>query len=155
MTLEEGVLSFTQVRVNHDLLSEVWGLDARTLDTIDGSVLSMYAVTLAQYLIYFTYQRNLTKVEIHRKNKFIERTLSLSMRKELIKQYGTKAAASDYLITNDENLIAIQSALDDLQEELLKIDGMDKVISELIATIKRELTRRENELYEIRRERRN
>ena len=152
--MEEDVLSFTQVRINNSLLNEIWAFDPRKLDEIDGVKLSMYSIALAQYLVYFTYQRNLTKTEIYRKNKFIERTLSLSMKKELIKEYGTKTAASDYLITNDENLIEAQSVLDDLQEELLKIDGMDKVISELIATIKRELTRRENELYEIRRERR-
>jgi hypothetical protein len=33
------------------------------------------------------------------------------------------------------------------------VDGIDKTVSELIATFKRELTRRENELYTTRRER--
>jgi len=40
-----------------------------------------------------------------------------------------------------------------LQDELLLLEGIDKTISELIATFKRELTRRENELYATRQER--
>ena len=153
--MDKDVLSFTQVRINNDVLNDIWTLDPRNLDNIDGSKLSTYSVALAQYLIYFKYQVNLTRAEVHRKSKFIERTLSLSMTNELVKKYKTKTAAADYLISTDESLIAAQTKLDALQEELLKVDGMDKVVSELIATIKRELTRRENELYEIRRERRN
>lgn len=152
--MDDSVLSFTQVRVNNDLLNEVWTFDPRRLDEMEGKTLSMYAMALAQYLVYFTYQRNLTKADIYKKNKFIERTISLSMTKTLLKEYKTKAAATDYLISTDVDLIAAQSQLDDFQEELLKIDGMDKVVSEYIATIKRELTRRENELYEVRKERR-
>lgn len=153
--MQEDVLSFTQVRISNDVLNEIWTFDPRELEKIDGAKLSIYNVALAQYLIYFRYQVNLTKAEVHRKSKFIERTLSLSMTNELVKEYKTKTAAADYLVSTDENLIAAQSELDSLQEELLKTDGMDKVISELIATIKRELTRRENELYEVRRERKN
>lgn len=153
--MEKDVLSFTQVRINNDLLNEVWTLDPRKLDTIEGSTLSMYSLALGQYLVYFKYQVNTTKAEVYRKNKFIDRTISLSMTKDLIKEYGTKTAVAHHLTTTNLDLMAAQSRLDDLQEELIKTDGMDKVVSELIATIKRELTRRENELYEVRRERRN
>jgi hypothetical protein len=42
----------------------------------------------------------------------------------------------------------IQLELDTLQDELFLLQGMDKTISELIASFRRELTRRENELYQ-------
>jgi len=71
------------------------------------------------------------------------------------KKFKTKAAALDYIISINEVLMDTQTKLDTVCDELMQIEGMDKVISELIATIKRELTRRENELYQVRRERRN
>jgi hypothetical protein len=46
-----------------------------------------------------------------------------------------------------------QTRLDEIDQELLYIEGVDKSIGELIATLKRELTRRENELYAVRMER--
>ena len=46
-----------------------------------------------------------------------------------------------------------EAKLDELKIEMIQVDGMEKNISELIATIKRELTRRENELYATRQER--
>ena len=48
-----------------------------------------------------------------------------------------------------------QAKLDNLHTELLQTEGIDKCISELVATLKRELTRRENELYQVRVERKN
>ena len=155
--MNRDVLSFSHIEVNNDLLEEVWKLDPRTLEHIDGMKLSSYALVLAQYLIYFTYQRNLTKAEQYKTNKFIDRTVSLIMTSDdnELKKYKTKAAATDYIISTNTSLMDAQTKLDDLHKELIHIEGMDKVVSELIATIKRELTRRENELYQVRVERRN
>jgi hypothetical protein len=154
--MNQDVLSFTKIEVNQDLLNEVWTLDPRTLDDVDGAKLSSYALALSQYLVYFTYQRNLTMAEKHRLTKHIDRTTSLVLAttddKEL-KKLKTKGAAADYIISLDIDLMKAQGKLENIQSELIQIDGMDKVISELIATIKRELTRRENELYQVRMER--
>jgi len=154
--MNPDVLSFQNIKINHDLLNEVWKFDPRTLDTLKGAKLSSYAMALAQYLIYFTYQCNLSKAEIHRLNTFIERTISLTLSADpsLLKEYKTKKAAAEYLVSIDMKLMEAQSKLEALKKEIMQTEGMDKVISELIATIKRELTRRENELYQVRMERR-
>jgi len=154
--MNPDVLSFQNIQINNDLLNEVWKFDPRTLDTLKGAKLSSYAMALAQYLIYFTYQRNLSKAEVHRLNTFIERTISLALSAEpsLLKEHKTKKAATEYLVSTDMKLMESQGKLEALRTELTQTEGMDKVISELIATIKRELTRRENELYQVRRERR-
>lgn len=153
--MEPDVLSFEKVKINNDLLDEIWSFDPRTLDSVPGGKLSTYAMALAQYLVYFTYQKNLARAEMHKISKFIERTISITLTsdKEMMKQYKTKAAAADYVIMNDEVLMKNQTRLDELTLEMVMLEGIDKSISELIATIKRELTRRENELYAVRQER--
>ena len=153
--MENDVLSFNQMRVEQGLLSEVWKLDPRAIEHIDGALLSTYAVALSQYLIYFTYQRNLVRAEQHRINKYIDRSVSLLLTKELEKKYKTKASVVDYIISTNEDLMEKQTELDLIYIELIQTEGMDKAISDLISTLKRELTRRENELYQIRLERRN
>lgn len=155
--MDLDVYSFTNIKVNNDLLNEIWSFDPRKLDEVGGSKLSSYAVALAQYLIYFTYQRNIVKAEQHKLSKYIDRSVSIIITDDssYIKKYKNKSAASEFVISTNVSLMESQSKLDELQLELIRIDGMDKVISELIATIKRELTRRENELYQVRAERRN
>lgn len=153
--MEQDVLSFTKIKINYDLLDEIWKLDPRTLEHIDGMKLSSYALCLAQYLIYFTYQRNLTKAEQYKLRKFVDRTVSIIMSEEGTKKFKTKGAATDYIISTNTDLMEAQTKLEAIHRELTQIEGMDKAISELIATIKRELTRRENELYQVRQERRN
>jgi hypothetical protein len=110
-------------------------------------------MALAQYLIYYNVQKNRTKAEVHKLSKFIERTTSISITPDIQKTYGTKTAATAFLIATVPELSEAQEKLDNFYYELNLIEGMDRSISELIATIKRELTRRENELYAIRRER--
>lgn len=153
--MDNDALSFTKVKINSDLLDEIWNFDPRTLDTVHGHLLSTYAVALSQYLIYFTYQKNKSRAEIHRLTKFIDRTVSLTLSNDptLLKTHKTKAAAHDYIITDSPTLMESEAKLDELKVEMIHVDGMEKNISELIATIKRELTRRENELYATRQER--
>ena len=153
--MDDDMMVFTKVQVNHNLLEEVWKFDPRRLDDIRGNVLSSYNIVLAQYLIYFTYQKNIVRADVYRLNKMIDRTVSLilSKDKDLLKKYKTKGSAIDFLVSENSYLMGIQSKLDTLTVELIQIEGIDKTISELIATIKRELTRRENELYAVRMER--
>lgn len=155
--MDGEVLSYTKITLNRGLIDEVWKLDPRSLDHIDGALLSTYSVALAQYLIYFTYQRNLARAEQHRLDKYIDRSISLIIAGDeaYLKKYKTKAVAADYIISITESLMEAQTKLDAIHKELIQTEGMDKVISELIATLKRELTRRENELYQVRVERRN
>ena len=154
--MDPDMMVFTKIQINYDLLNEVWKFDPRRLDEIKGVTLSSYTIVLAQYLIYFTYQKNIVKADVHRLNKMIDRTVSLILSKDknLLKEHKTKSSAIDFLISTNSYLMETQSKLDVLNRELTHIEGMDKTISELIATIKRELTRRENELYTTRMERR-
>ena len=153
--MDTDMLSFTKIKVNHDLLDEVWKFDPRKLDDINGITLSSYSIVLAQYLVYFTYQRNIVKAEVHRLNKMMDRIVSLmlSKDKQLLKDHKTKSSVADFLVSTDPYLMETQSKLDTAIMELMHIEGIDKTVSELIATIKRELTRRENELYTVRMER--
>lgn len=153
--MDQDALSFKKIQINQDLLDEIWKFDPRTLDTVSGPILSSYAMALSQYLIYFTYQKNKSKAEMHRLTKLIDRTVSLmlSSNPALLKAHKTKAAAHDAIVADSEQLTLNESQLDALKIEMINIDGIDKAISELIATIKRELTRRENELYAARQER--
>jgi hypothetical protein len=155
--MQKDVLSFTHIELNNDLLNEVWKFDPRKLDELDGATLSSYAVCLAQYLIYYTYQRNLARAEQHKLDRYIDRTVSIIITSdtEYLKKYKTKAAATDFIVSMNESLMSAQSKLDDLHTELLQTEGIDKCVGELIATVKRELTRRENELYQVRVERKN
>lgn len=155
--MNKDVLSFENIRINQGLIDEIWNFDPRTLEQVDGIKLSIYAVALSQYLIYFASQKNKAKAEEFKLTKYIDRTVSLTLSsdKELLKKFKTKTAATDYIITTNESLIESQTKLEETKLELMQIQGVDKAISELIATIKRELTRRENELYAIRRERKN
>ena len=155
--MHKDVLSFKSVRVDADFLHNIWTLDPRTLDNVDGKDLSSYALALSQYLVYFTYQRNKARAEQHRLTKYIDRRVALIMAEDpsYLKKYKTKGVAADNIIISNSDLIENQTKLENIQFELMEIDGIDKSISELISTIKRELTRRENELYQVRMERRN
>jgi hypothetical protein len=92
----------------------------------------------------------LTKAEVYDLGNKIDRTVALMMAsysKEMLKKFDTKAAKVDYIISSDSELTEAQDRLDELKKDLICLDGVDKSIYELIATIKRELTRRENEFY--------
>lgn len=152
----EDALSYKNISPDFNFLDEVWKFDPKTLDIVDGITLSKYGMALAQYLIFYTYQRNLVKAEIYRISSYIERRVASECvdNADLLKKLKTKTSVQDYLVTNNDDLMKRQEILDKLHIELIYTEGIDKTISELIATIKRELTRRENELYEVRMERR-
>ena len=151
--MEEGLMSYNVVKVEQDLLDEIWNVDPRRLDATPGEKLTMYAVALAQYLIYFRYQRNLIKAEAQAREADLNRALALKrvlLDDKVIKRLKAKSDVDDYMIGLDPQLTEQQEKTDKLRRELQYLDGIDRSLEELIATIKRELTRRDNELYHLR-----
>lgn len=145
--------SFSKINIDDSFLDEVWAFSPRDLGSLDDLRVSMYSTALAQFLIFFKYEQNKTKAEIAKQKKLLDSTISVSLTKEIIKEYKTKTAAAEYMVCNNPQLAKLEQDMDDAKMELIRLDGIDKAVSEYIATFKRELTRRENELYAIRAER--
>lgn len=136
------------------LVEEAMRFDPNTLGSLDTLTVSKYLVALGQYLIYFKSETNKTKAEIAKKKKLYTTSLSLSLDAKTLKEWKTKTAAVEFLVSTVPNLSALDEEIADLKQELTYLDGMDKPISEYIATFKRELSRREQELFTTRAERR-
>ncbi len=151
--MEEGVYLFNKISKNFSLVEEALSFNARDLETIDGVGISKYCIALAQYLVYFTSTVNKTKAEINSIKRFLESSINVSLTKDMINKYKTKIVATEQLIMNDPTLNKRREEMYELMDELVYIDGINKAIDTLIATFKRELTRRENELYTTRQER--
>jgi len=152
--MQKGVLSFKSMTFNESIMDEIWKLNPRTVPDLDGRIISQYMVATAQYLVYFRSQVNDLKAEIYRISATIENGVAVNMLNVNTKDFKTKKDAVVYIINMVPHLAKLQDKLMKKKEELMAVEGMDKVISELIATFKRELTRRENELYANRMERR-
>lgn len=141
------------VKFDKEFINEVLAYDINTLEQTDSRQLSRYIIALSQYLIYFKSKFNEIKVDIRRKQRLIDNTVNQLLTKELLKEYKTKRDATVYLVENTEVLYKTQLEIDELKDTDILLDGVDRTISELIASFKRELTRRENELWQTRRER--
>jgi len=152
--MDEGVLSFNKVKPAGDLINEIWSFNVNNLHSIADPTLSQYVIALSQWLVYFKSQVNETKARINKLKSDIEFLVATWMTKEILKEYKTQTAARDYLIrTNPESSVMFDK-MQELKLDLIKVDGIDKAVTELISAFKRELTRRDNELYTIRKERR-
>jgi len=151
--MDKDVLFFKNMKPNKEFIEKVFHLDVRKLEAIDGIEISKYCIALSQYLIFLKYQINKTKSELFNKKRLVEGTIDLLLTKKLIKDYGTKTNAVAHIMSTSKKLIDLNKEMEPLKNELVLTEGMDKVIGELIASFKRELTRRENELYRIRQER--
>ena len=151
--MDKEVLYFQNMKPSDELIEEIFRYDVRVLESTDDITLSKYAIALAQYLIYFKSQINKTKVESGRKRRVLDSGVNQLITKDILNQYKTKSDAAGYIISNTQELSILNDEIDSLKDELILIEGIDKTVSELIATFKRELTRRENELYTIRKER--
>lgn len=151
--MDPAVMSFQNINVEQTLVDEIWKFNPRSLGNLDGVTISMYSIALAQFLIYFKSEQNQTKAKIAKKKKLFESSIAIVLDADVLKKYKTKTAATDYLVNTNANLSQLNDQMDEMKLELMKLDGIDKTISEYIATFKRELTRRENELYAIRAER--
>jgi len=152
--MDNGVLSFTKVKPNNDLIDEIWAFDVKNLHALTDPRLSEYVIALSQWLIYYKAQVNETKAEINQLKSDLDVIVSSCMSERILKEYKTQTAARDHIIRSEPSSSLMSDKLRKLQTDLIKVDGADRSISELIAAFKRELTRRDNELYTIRKERR-
>lgn len=152
--MDSGVMSFNKIEINHNFLEQIWKFNPITLGSLDDLTVSQYSICLAQYLIFFRSELNQTKAIIAKKKKLLDSSIAIAMDAKVIKTYKTKTAAIDFIKNSSPELSALESEIADLQDEVIRIDGIDKSVSEYIATFKRELTRREKEIFAIRAERR-
>ena len=151
--MEEGLLLCKKVEPKLEFITEVLKYDVTTLESTDGVTLSKYAMALAQYLIYFKSQTNETRARLHRNKRLLENGINQLITKEVLKTYKTKADAANAIISGSAELHVLKEKVEADQDETFLVEDIDKMISEYIATFKRELTRRENELYTVRKER--
>jgi hypothetical protein len=151
--MDKDVLFFKGMNPDKEFIEKIFHFDVRKLEAIDGIEISKYCIALSQYLIFLKYQMNKTKSEVLNRKRLVEGTIDLLLTKKLIKDYGTKTNAVAHIMSTSKKLIGLNNEMEPLKDELVILEGMDKVIGELIASFKRELTRRENELYRIRQER--
>jgi hypothetical protein len=151
--MDKNSLLFTNIKVNKSLVEEVFEFDCNKLDVTEGDVIAKYTLALSQYLIYLQFEINKTKVQKRGKQRYLDACVSVNLDKEILKKFKTKGDAVNYIVKMDPNLDKTQLEADILQDELTLVEGIDKTITELITTFKRELTRRENELYITRKER--
>ena len=151
--MDEGILLFKKVKPNLEFINEIFEYDVRKLDATDSVIISKYSIALAQYLIFFQAEVNKTKLEIVRKQRILDGATNQLLSEKLLKRYKTKASAKEHIISNSKEFNSLRSEIEKFRDELTLIEGEDKKISELIAVFKRELTRREKELYAIRKER--
>jgi hypothetical protein len=152
--LNKDVLSFKNVKFNESLVNEIWDFNPRNLEQTHGKTIGMYIISLGQFLVYYQSQINSLRVEIKKIENFIDSYVDKLLTAELLKKHKTKAAAVNEVISFSSEIQQKQDTLSELKLELLQTDGIGDKVSELIATFKRELTRRENELYTERQERR-
>ncbi len=152
--MDNGLHSFKKIQINQTFLDKVWNFDPTTLGSLDDLTISQYSIALAQYLIFFRSELNKTKATIVKKRKFLDSSISMAINDKISKKYKTKTAIHEYLINTLPELSKLSEELSELQSEVTHLDGVDKSVSEYIATFKRELGRREKELFAIRAERR-
>lgn len=151
--MEAGMLLFKNVKPDIEFINSVLEYDVNKLESTDNVTISKYAMALAQYLVYFKSKVNETKVEMHRKQRVLDGAVAQLLTPEILKRCKTKSGACEFIISSTQELNVIRNEICNLKDELTIIDGVDRQISELIAVFKRELTRRENELYTTRKER--
>lgn len=152
--MDKGVLSFREVNPDMDVVNEVFRMDVKSISHIEGPKVSEYMSAMTQYLIYFKAQQNEAKADLFKLQRKMELSTTQLLTTDILKQYKTKKDAMLYLVANTQELSELEGQIEALKSELTLIDGIDKTIHEYIATFKRELTRRENELWETRMERR-
>ena len=150
----DGLFAFKKIELDQGFLDEVWKFKPSTLGSLTSLTVSQYSIALAQYLIFFRSELNQTKATIAKKKKLLDSSISLAIDDSIKKKYKTKIAIYDFLTNSVPELNLLMEGISALQLEVIRLDGIDKSVSEYIATFKRELGRRENELFSIRAERR-
>jgi hypothetical protein len=140
--MDKGVLSFNSVNPNKDLIDEIWSFDVKNAESVTEATISKYIIALGQWLIYYRAQVNDTKAQISQLNSDVEFLIATWMTTKILKEHKTQTAARDYLIrTNPESSI-MRDKITKLKQELIKVEGIDKAVIELIAGIVDNDTRR-------------
>ncbi len=152
--MDSGVYAFTNLKIDQGFLDQVWAFSPNKLGSLTNEMVSQYSMALAQYLVYFKWEQNKTRAEIAKKKRLLDASIAMSTDATLQKKYKTKAALTDFMINTNSDLSKLSKEVEELQLELIKTDGIDNAISEYIATFKKELSRREQELFTTRSERR-
>jgi len=134
---------------NETLMDEIFAFDPRNLEATPSAKISEYTIGLSQFLIYFSSQINQTKVKLMQKNRVVD----LAVNKSEVKG-KTKAEIRQKVIDSDSELQQIDLDTHALEGEIKMTEGLEKYYVELINSLKRELTRREQELKFSRAERR-
>ncbi len=145
---------FSDIAPDEDYIKMILKQDYRKLDTYDSVDLSAYNIALSQYNIYRQYSYNVLyskKSQLERNFEIVANTLVTN---ELLKEYKSRKNAILHLMTVSKDLNMLDEQILMIKDKIRLIEGMDKTISEMIAAFKRELTRRDNELYSTRQERR-
>jgi hypothetical protein len=151
--MDKGILSYEKIRPNQDLIDEIWNFDVKNLDAISDLQISKYTIALGQWLIYYKAQTNIARTELNKNQSDLEFVVASVLTPEDVKRHGTKTAAVAYLLQTDSTISKMQEVINRTKGDLTRTDGIDKAVTELIAAFKRELSRRENELYTLRKER--
>lgn len=152
--LKESLLFYDKMDLDKSLIEKVLNFNYYHIETLTDLELSKYSIILAQYLIYFKWQLNKTKVDHMKLKNKLESTLFHLMSTAVAKQYKTKADARLFLINSTPELINMNDEIELFEYELILAEGLDKPIQEMINVFKREQSRRENELNTSRFERR-
>ncbi len=134
---------------NIPLMDEIFVFDTRNLEATPSAKLSQFAIGIAQFLIFFSSQRNKTKVQLMQKNRVIDVYVNKSELKG-----RTKVEKRQKVIEAHDELQAIEKGIEVLEYEIQMTEGQEKYYTELINSFKRELTRREFEMKFSRDERR-
>jgi hypothetical protein len=125
---------------NDNILNDVFKFDPRNLENTNSLTISKYTIALSQYIIYLNCQINKKKVSLIQKKRILEIQVNQSDIKT-----STKKDKWRKVIDSDETLLAIESGVYKLEDELTLLDGSINYFIELINSFKRELTRREKE----------
>jgi hypothetical protein len=136
----EELMVFKMPR-NETLMDEIFKFDPRNLEATPSAKISEYTIGLSQFLIYFSSQINQTKVKLMQKNRVVDLAVSRSDVKG-----KTKSEIRQKVIDSDTELQQIDLDMHALEGEIKMTEGLEKYYVELINSLKRELTRREQEL---------
>lgn len=148
--MDQTIFVYDKIKPSVELIEEVFSYDFKKLDQASSEDISKYCAALAQYLVYMQYQRNKVKIDMIKTKQYIDRAVFQIMDDSTLKKFKTKTAAKEAIITTSEELSKSREKLDTLDTELIMSEGMDKSILELINALKRELTRRSEEMLSVR-----
>ena len=140
-----GKYPHMQSKPNLDFMNEVFSFDVTRLEQTDSVVISRYIVAVSQYLIYLQSSMNSLRAINYADKRYIESVIASQLTKDVLKQYSAKKDAVNSLIMSNPELMDIQAKIDTSTDELFLLEGIDKTLMELIASLKRELTRRDHE----------